>query len=127
MPNLKQLLLLDAVSCAGMGVLLIAGASMIEIWMAIPAGLSITAGLLLLPVAAFMALTGARLSNNAAAVWTVILGNAGWVAASFFIVAAGLVQPNALGVVFILAQGAFVTVLALMEYAAVRAERTRLA
>lgn len=120
MPNLKHLLLLDAVSCAGMGALLLIGAPPIEAWTSIPSGLLIAAGILLLPTALFMALIAARHSGNAAAVWTVVLGNAGWVAASLVVVAAGPIQPNALGIAFILTQAAFVAVLALLEYAVIR-------
>ncbi|MCX2722149.1 hypothetical protein [Roseibium salinum] len=123
MPSLKSVLALDALTCAVMGVALMAGAPLLETLTAIPAGLSFAAGVLLIPVAAFMAVVAARFTAEPRAVWLVIAGNGGWVAASLVLVGAELIQPNAFGVAFILVQAAAVTALALMEFGALRANR----
>lgn len=123
MPSLKSVLALDALTCAVMGVALMAGAPLLETVTAIPAGLSFVAGVLLVPVAAFMAVVAARFTAEPLAVWLVIAGNGGWVAASLVLVGAELIQPNAFGVAFILGQAAAVTGLALMEFGALRATR----
>jgi len=127
MPSLKSLLVLDAVTCAVTGIALIAGAQLLDEMTAIPAGLSFFAGVLLLPVAAFMAIVTARFSSNAPAVWLIIAGNGAWVVASLLVVAAGLVRPNLYGIAFILIQAAAVTGLVLLEFSALRACRTRFA
>lgn len=116
---LKRVLLLDAASCLGMGAGLIAGASAV----AGPLGLSATllsgAGLSLVPIGLFMAFVATRAAPLAIFVWLIILGNAGWVAQSFGLIA---ISPSisALGTAFVAAQAAVVTAIACLEYAGLR-------
>lgn len=118
---LRTILLFDAAACVGMGALLVALAGPLAALMALPAPLLFWAGMILFPVAGFMAVVARWLPGNQPAVMLVILGNVLWVAASVALLA-GLVAPNALGVVFVLGQAAFVAVMARLEQLALRAD-----
>lgn len=122
LPSLRSLLIVDAVTCAVMGVALATAALPLAALTGLPAVLLGGAGLALLPIAAFMAATAWR--PHPAALRLVVLGNAGWVAASLLLLAAGPLAgwatPNALGVAFVLVQALAVAGLALLERAAAR-------
>lgn len=116
---LKRVLLLDAASCLGMGLGLVAGAGMLAVPLGLPAALLSGAGLALLPIALFMGFVATRAAPPAIFVWLIILGNAGWIAQSLALVK---ITPtiSALGTAFVLAQAAFVALVAAMEYAGLR-------
>jgi len=116
---LKRVLLLDATSCLGMGAGLIAGAAALAGPLGLPAALLSGAGLSLVPIGLFMAFVATRAAPPAILVWLIILGNAGWVAQSLALVA---IAPaiSALGTAFVVAQAAFVTAIAGLEYAGLR-------
>lgn len=120
LPSLRSLLLLDAATCATMGVALDFGAGPIAALTGLPAGLLFYAGLSLLPIAAFMALVALRPALQPAGGLLTVAGNAGWVLASLLLLATGWVAPNGLGIAFVLAQAAAVAVLALLELTALR-------
>lgn len=119
--SLNALLAVDATTCAVMGAALMVAARPVAAITALPAGLLFWAGAVLLPIAAFMALTarGRPVSRFAAAL--VVAGNAGWVIASLLLPAFGWIAPNLLGWAFIGAQAAVVTVLAALEAQAMQA------
>lgn len=116
---LKRVLLLDAASCLGMGLGLIAGAGALAGPLGLPDALLSGAGVSLIPIGLFMALVATRAAPPAILVWLIILGNAGWVIQSVALVE---LSPtiSALGIAFVLAQAAFVTVIACLEYAGLR-------
>src|SRR3546814_18702818 len=76
-------LALDALSCAGMGVLLAAAAAPLAPLFGLPEGLVRGAGLLLLPLAAFIGGLASRPSPPPLLVWGVIAGTLGWGLESF--------------------------------------------
>jgi hypothetical protein len=117
---LRKLLMLDAATCAAMGVLLLAGASFLARLMGIPAGVLFYAGLALLPIAAFMAIVARRAAISAAGVWSIVAGNVLWVAGSLWLAFGGWADPNTLGLAFILLQAAAVAALAVFEYLALQ-------
>lgn len=117
--GLARILLVDAATCAAMALLLLLAAGPVAGLTAIPAPLLIFAGVALVPVALFMAAVARIGTGTPLAVWLVILGNAGWVAASLGLFA--FIAPNGLGTAFILAQAAVVARLAWLEHAAWRA------
>jgi hypothetical protein len=117
-PGLARILNLDAATCAAMGLLLVLGAQPIAGITAIPATLLFWAGALLIPIALYMVVVARAGTGSALAVWLVILGNLGWIAASLALV--GFIAPNGLGTALILAQAVVVTALALLEYQAWR-------
>lgn len=116
---LKRVLLVDAASCLGMGLGLIAGASPLAGPLGLPAALLSGAGISLLPIGLFMAFVATRAAPSALLIWLIILGNAGWVAQSLGLIA---VSPtiSALGTAFVAGQAAFVTLVASLEYVGLR-------
>ncbi len=121
--SLKTLIGADALTCAAMGTVLLAGSTAISPVTQIPQPLLHYAGLSLFPIAAFMALTVIA-STPRWAVNLVILGNLLWVLASVLLPAGGFIAPNALGWVFLIGQAAIVALLAKLER---DASRSRLA
>lgn len=113
--RLQSLLAIDAVTCAAMGVLLLAASGPIAALTRLPAPLLIGAGTALLPIAAFMAITSRATAVPRWAARLVVLGNWAWVLASMALPATGLVQPNALGWVFLFGQAAVVALLAKLQ------------
>jgi hypothetical protein len=113
--NLNGLLAIDAITCAAMGALLMVAAGPVAALTALPAPFLFWAGAVLLPIAAFMALSARLRPIPAAAAALVVLGNIGWVIASLLLPALGFVTPNALGWIFLAAQAAVVAVLATLE------------
>lgn len=116
---LKRVLLLDAASCLGMGLGLIAGAGALAGPLGLPAALLSSAGISLIPIGLFMAFVASRAAPPAILVWLIILGNVAWVAQSLGLI---VISPSisALGIAFVAAQAAFVTVIAALEYAGLR-------
>ncbi|MCB1884363.1 MAG: hypothetical protein KDG89_10275 [Geminicoccaceae bacterium] len=112
---LRGLLLVDALTCAVMGLLLAVAAGPIAALTAIPSALLFEAGLALFPIAAFIAWVATRAPIRSAGAWTVIAGNALWVAGSVLLLVAGWIAPNGLGVAFIALQALAVAALALLE------------
>jgi len=113
---LNTILALDAATCAAMGLLLLFATGPVSGLTQISAPLLFWAGLLLLPIACFMALV-ARASQALA--WTVpfiVLGNLLWVIASFVLPLCGAITPNVFGWIFILAQAAVVALFAWLEW-----------
>lgn len=117
---LRQVLLLDAATCTAMGLLLLSTAGLLSAWLALPAPLLRYAGLVLLPIAAFMAWVATRSPIPRAGTRIVIAGNWAWVVASLVLLASGSVAPNVLGIAFVLLQAAVVALLAGLETAGLR-------
>ena len=118
--SLRNVLLVDAVTCGVMGASLALGASTIGTLTQIPPALLFYAGLSLFPIAAFMAAVASRPAIHPAAVWLIIAGNGLWVVGSFILVLAGWIAPNALGSAFIVGQALVVAALAKLEHGALR-------
>lgn len=112
---LRRVLLVDAVSCAGMGALLLAAAAPLSGVLGLPVALLQGAAAILLPFAAFVAWLARRAAMPRAAVWAVVAINALWVVESVAVLFVGWTHPTALGVAFVLMQAAFVAVLAELE------------
>lgn len=115
---LQNILLLDAATCVAAGALMAFGSKFVAGLTGIPAPLLYWAGLLLFPVAALMIFAGLQASPSRPIAWLIVLGNIGWVIASLGVL--GVIAPNALGYIFILAQAAVVGVLALLEHNALQ-------
>jgi hypothetical protein len=117
---LRRVLALDALSCFGMGLLMGLGAAPLAPLLGLPQPLVRTAGLLLLPLAAFIAWLASRPAPPRALVWVVILGNLGWTAESFLLVGQARPGITALGTGFVTAQALAVLTLAALEYSGLR-------
>lgn len=116
---LKTVLKLDCLSCVGMAALLVPGASALSALFGMPEELLRLAGLALIPIGLFIGWLGIRGQGPAALVGLVVIGNLGWVAASFA-VAASLPAITAIGVAFVTAQALAVLSLALLEWRGLR-------
>jgi hypothetical protein len=120
---LKTALRIDAVTCVAMGLLMTVGSGLISDFTRIPETLLMAAGLSLFPIAAFIGFVSSRELIRAPEVWIVIFGNIGWVMASLWLLAAGTIMPNSLGVAFVALQAAAVALLAAVEYAGLNRRR----
>lgn len=116
LPSLSNLLNLDALACCIMGIGLIAGSGPISAWTALPAPLLFWVGILLLPIASFMAVSARLKPVPDWAVNIVILGNCAWVIASLALPLAAAISPNPLGWTLLGGQAVIVAMLALAEF-----------
>lgn len=116
---LRRVLVADAATCVASGVLTSMLTSVVAGLTHIPHAVLFYSGLSLFPIAAFMAFVATRSALSTTGVWLVILGNVGWVLGSLWLAFGGAINPNGLGIAFILAQAAVVAVLAALEYVGV--------
>lgn len=116
--SLQTILGLDAATCAGMGVLLLAASGPVAALTQIPGPLLFGAGLLLLPVAVLMVVFSRAAVVPAWVAQLVVTGNVLWVLASLILPISGMIAPNGLGWAFLLIQSAAVSLFAALEWAA---------
>jgi hypothetical protein len=117
---LRRVLVVDAVSSAGMGVALLLAAGYVDEFLGLPAAFLERAGLSLLPFAAFVLYVVTRPALPRAQVWVVVVLNLMWTVDSLLIFVTGWLTPTALGTAFIVVQAVFVGVLAELEYFGLR-------
>ena len=115
---LRRILALDSLSCLAMGLLMGLGAGALAPLFGLPETLILVAGLMLLPLAAFIGWLASRPTPPRLLVWVVITGNIGWTTESLLIL--GQSQATALGTVFVAAQAVAVLGLAMLEFVGVR-------
>ena len=116
-PFLRNVLLLDAAASGATGLLLIAGAGLLDGLLGLPVALMREAGLILVPYVAFVVWVGTRQTIARSAVWTIIVANAVWTVASIGLLVSGWVAPTAQGYAFVIAQAAVVALLGELQYA----------
>ena len=117
---LHRALVLDAIASGATALLLIAAAPALAPLLGLPVALMRGAGLLLLPYVAFVGLVARRGRLEPAAVWTIIISNALWAAASFLLLLSGQIAPTALGIAFVVAQAVIVALLGELQYVGLR-------
>lgn len=122
---LRRALVLDAVASGATGLMMIAGAGLVEGLLGLPATLVRGAGLLLMPYVAFVIYTGTRETISRPAVWVIIVANVLWAAASAFLLVSGWVAPTALGTAFVIAQAVVVALLGELQYMGLRKDMNR--
>ena len=115
--TINRILVLDALTCAAMGLVLVMGAQPLSSLLALAPGLLFYAGCLLFPIALFMAVLARQARPWPAGVWLVVAGNGSWVLASIAVLFT--MGPNALGALFLAIQALVVGALALAEFRAV--------
>ena len=120
---LRRALQADAVASAASGLLMLAGAGVLDRLTGLPTDLLRYAGAFLLPYAALVAVLGFRPSLPRWLVWTVILGNLAWAAASVALLLGGFVTPTAYGTGFVLAQAFVVALFAELQFFGLRRSR----
>lgn len=94
---LRRVLIADAVSSAGMGLALLLVAGYVDELLGLPAAFLESAGLALLPFAAFVLYIATRPSLARAAVWAVVVLNAIWVVDSLLVFVTGLAGADRAG------------------------------
>jgi hypothetical protein len=117
---LRRVLLLDALSCAALGVLLALDAAVLAQVLALPADLLRSSGWVLLPIAVCLAVLSRREKLPKVLVWAVIALNSLWVVQSCAVLLTDWVAPNAGGYAFVLGQAALTALLAEFEYRGLR-------
>lgn len=120
-PNLLRYALIgDAVASGATGLLMIAGAGILSDLLGLPQQLLMVAGLILMPFTAMVAYLATRQTPSPGSVWSVILINIAWVAASAFVLFGGVVSPTVLGYAFIAAQAIVVFAFADFQFFGLR-------
>ncbi len=113
---LRRALLLDAVCCAGLGLMLAIGAAPLGWWFHLPLPLLRESGLFLLAFAGLLGWACTRPQLPRLLVLGIIAGNALWALDSVLLLLPGWIAPNALGAGFILAQAIATALIAELEY-----------
>jgi hypothetical protein len=117
---LRRALLADAVASGAVGLLMAAGATVLEPWLGLPVALLRWAGVFLLFYAAFVVTVARRDPISAGGAMTVVIANALWALASIWLLVSGLVAPTLLGTLFVIAQAAVVALLGILQYSGLR-------
>jgi hypothetical protein len=117
---LRTVLLADAIASGATGLLMIAGAGLLEGLLGLPVALMREAGLVLIPYVAFVAWVGTREAISRSAVQAIIALNVLWVAGSIALLVSGWVAPTMLGTAFVIAQAVVVGVLAELQIVGLR-------
>ena len=121
---LRRALLLDAASCAALGLLLAVCAAPLGWWFHLPLPLLREAGLVLLAFAAFLAWACTRPLLPRLLVLAIVAGNALWALDSVLLLLPGWIAPNGLGASFILVQAIATALIAELEYVGLRRSAT---
>lgn len=114
-PAMARALWLDAAVSGAAGVLLTAGAGVLDEPLGIPTPWLLGLGAFLLLFAADVGLLARMLPRSRRLVRPLGIGNVGWVLASVAAVVVGAWELTGLGVAFVLAQAAAVTVFAVLQ------------
>jgi hypothetical protein len=117
---LQRVLIADAVISGTSGVLLLVAAGPLSRILGVPASLLSSAGVSLLPFVAFLIWLCTRTNVPRSAVWIVIALNLAWVVGSIALLFADRLDPNRLGIAFILVQAIAVAGFAEMQYVGLR-------
>lgn len=119
-PFLRNALLLDAAGSAAVGVLLLAAPTWLSDLFDLPRTLLVVVGAGIFGWVALLVLAVRRPALPDALAWFLVLGNAGYVLASFGILVLGIVAPNVLGTAFVVAQALAVALFTLLQLMGLR-------
>lgn len=114
--SLRSSLLLDAAFCAIAGLLMLVAAPQFGDLFNLPEELLRGIGIFPIPYVAFLAIIATRDPISPVAAWTVIVINLIWTAASFILLLSGQVDPNTVGVAFVIVQALVVALFAEVEF-----------
>jgi hypothetical protein len=117
---LRYALIADAVASGATGLLMIAGAKLLEGLLGLPSALTREAGLLLVPYVALVGFVGTREIISRVAVQVIIALNVVWAVASIGLLVTDYVAPTVLGYAFVIAQAAVVAVFAELQFIGLR-------
>lgn len=114
--NLKPVLAIDAVTCAGIFLLSLFAAAPVAALLGLPVSIVTVGGLICLASALLMAVVAAQKIPSAALTKLIALGNLGWVAASFAVIAVFAGQMSGLGILIVAVQALGVLGFAILEW-----------
>lgn len=114
--NLKNILIADAITCTGVFAIGLLAAAPVGALLGLPASIVAIGGWICLAAALLMIVAARQAVPSAALVKLVALGNLGWVAASFAVVATFAAQMTALGIAVVIAQAFAVLLFAILEW-----------
>jgi hypothetical protein len=121
--NLKNVLAADAVTCTGVFAIGLLAAAPVGALLGLPASIVAIGGWICLAAALLMVVAALQKAPNPALLKLIALGNLGWVAASFAVVATFAAQMTGLGVAIVIAQAFAVLGFAILEWKAAAAPR----
>lgn len=121
--NLKNILIADAITCGGVFALGLLAAAPVGALLGLPANVVAIGGWICLAAAVLMIAAAAQKVPNVALVKLVALGNLGWVAASFAVVATFAAQMTGIGIAVVIAQAFAVLGFAILEWKGGSADR----
>ncbi|WP_194953286.1 hypothetical protein [Sphingopyxis solisilvae] len=116
--NLKAILVADAVTCGGVFAIGLLAAEPVGALLGLPAGVVAIGGWICLAAALLMIVAARQAVPGAALVKLIAIGNLGWVAASFGVIAAFAGQMTGLGIAIVTAQALGVLAFAILEWKA---------
>ncbi|WP_447762467.1 hypothetical protein [Sphingopyxis panaciterrae] len=114
--NLKNVLIADAVTCGGVFAIGLLAAAPVGGLLGLPANIVAIGGWICLAAALLMVVAATQKVPNAALVKLIALGNLGWVAASFAVIATFSAQMTGVGIAVVLAQAFGVLAFAILEW-----------
>ena len=117
---LRRVLLADAATCAAAGLLMLAGAGLLEPLLGLPSSFLRYAGASLIPFVALLVFAAMRDNPGRGVIWAIIAANAAWVIGSFELLLLDWFAPTLLGTLFVVAQALTVALLAALEYVGLR-------
>ena len=113
--NLKTILIIDAITCAALFLLCVFATATVAALLGLPSGVVTVAGWIGLPSAALMLFVAGQKNPSRALANLIAIGNLGWVAASFAVLAMFAGQMSWTGVAILIVQAIVVLELALFE------------
>ena len=117
---LRRVLWLDALSCVACGLLQLLFNESMPRWLGLPSALLNGTGLFLLVYAAVVAFVATRTPPPRAIVWLLVAGNLIWAVDCVLLLASGWLSPTGLGTAYVLLQAVTVTLLAELQWLALR-------
>ena len=114
--NLKNILIADAITCTGVFAVGLLAANPVGALLGLPASVVAIGGWICLAAALLMIVAARQAVPSAALVKLIALGNLGWVAASFAVVATFAAQMTGLGIAVVIAQAFAVLGFSIFEW-----------
>ena len=113
--NLKTIVSIDAITCAALFLLCVFATATVAALLGLPSGVVTVAGWIGLPSAALMLFVANQKAQSKALANLIAIGNLGWVAASFAVLAMFAGQMSWTGIAILIVQAVVVLELALFE------------
>lgn len=114
--NLKNILIADAVTCGGVFAIGLLAAAPVGALLGLPANIVATGGWICLAAALLMVAAAWQPVPNRALVKLIAVGNLGWVAASFAVVATFAAPMTGIGIAVVIVQALGVLGFAILEW-----------